>query len=430
MADKSLRFSRDIADLEASKFNSDGGIFVAPSFDSRDAFGLQRVSQQFGVFDSKQVGDSDPEAWDTIVTGAGSSVLYTQETSSSVVTAGSSIGDRAVRQSRFYFPYVPGRSHAITLTGTFGSAVSGYAKRIGYFDDNDGIFFEQGPDGIVYCVIRSSTSGSVVDTKFAQSDWNLDKLDGITRHSIAELDVTKSQIFLIDFQWLGAGDTRFGISINGHPHYVHVVNHANITAGVYMKTPTLPVRYEVVNVSGSTSAGLESICSTVVSEGGYDRPGFEFDVSNGINVRTLSARTPILAIRMKSQFNGEDNRRTAKLLVSKVFGDADAFWELRHVHDPSAVTANFVSAGTNSCVEYSTDITSITATISHQIDSGYITANVGGRANTQRATSFITRHSKISRNAQNTNSQYLVIYVTPLTGTTDAGAGISWVEFS
>jgi hypothetical protein len=59
-----------------------------------------------------------------------------------------------------------------------GGEKANVRQRVGYFDDNNGIFFQQ-TNGNKRWVIRSSVSGTPVDTEFAsQTDWNIDKLNG------------------------------------------------------------------------------------------------------------------------------------------------------------------------------------------------------------------------------------------------------------
>jgi len=87
---------------------------------SVDAFGRARVSEPFGVFDSKQI--SSNTATDT----------YQYDRSSTYLTIGTASGDRAVRQTARYFPYVPGKSHSIIMTGIFGAGKVNVNQYIGY----------------------------------------------------------------------------------------------------------------------------------------------------------------------------------------------------------------------------------------------------------------------------------------------------------
>lgn len=426
---------RDINSLELEKFAFDKSVQVSPGLTSRDAFGRGRTSFPFGVFDSKQIADSDPGAWDYITAGAGSVETYNQQESTSTLTVDPAAASRIVSQSRWYWPYVPGRSHLIDVTVVMGPAVAGSKKRVGYYDDDDGLYIEQDEDGTVYAVIRSSVTGSVVENRIPQSEWNIDTLDGTKSSgpnpSHLQLDMTARQIVVIDFQWLGLGTVRFGFSIDGEIHYVHAEHHANTGNVPYMRTPTLPVRYEIVNTTGGTAATMKRVCTTVISEGGYENPGFEFAQSNGINVRVISARTPILAIRQSQLYNSIDNRRLSQLIDGSFYvTGGDAFFETRHLHDPSSVTGNFVTAGTGSAVEYSTDITAITAAIDHFIDPVYASGAVGQRGGITNKVEYKSRHSVISRNAVNDNSHYIVVFATPFSGIVSVSAGLRWVEFS
>lgn len=425
---------RDINDLEHAKFNPDASVKISPTLALSDAFGRMRTGDPFGVFDSKQVDDNDTTAWGNRIVGVGSSVLYNPNTSSTTLTAGANPGDFALEQTRYYWPYVPGRSHLVLLTGTMGAANAGFRKRFGYFDNNDGLGFLQDEFGDTGVFLRSSTTGIPVDTFIPQSVWNIDKMDGFGCSGI-KLDLTASHIFVIDFQWLGVGTIRYGFAINGTVHFCHAIHNANITTGVYMRRPNLPVRYEIENVAGIAPASVERICCTVTSEGGYENQGFDFAVSNGAVVRAVNARTPVLAIRQAPTYNGEVNHKFAQVLSNTTFATGgNCFWEMRYLQDPSVVVGNFVPAGVGSSMEYSTDITNIVAVRDNLVDPSYTAAGAGQRGGIATgvagAVARKARHTFLSRDIDNTNSEYMVMYATSLGGNLDVSASLNWVEFS
>ena len=117
-----------------------------------------------------------------------------------------------------------------------------------------------------------------------QADWNGDKLDGTGTSGIT-LDTSKAQILWIDFEWLGVGSVRCGFIINGQYIICHTFNNANDLDKVYMTTAILPVRYEI-KATGATSgaATLKQVCSSVISEGGYQQ----------INANLFARRTTVL----------------------------------------------------------------------------------------------------------------------------------------
>ena len=84
-----------------------------------------------------------------------------------------------------------------------------------------------------------------VDTKIAQSSWNIDKADG-TGHTGFNLDVTKMQMWYIDYTWYGAGAIRWGFrNSRGEIQYVNRMAHGNNMTEAYMRSGNLPGRYEV-----------------------------------------------------------------------------------------------------------------------------------------------------------------------------------------
>jgi hypothetical protein len=109
-----------------------------------------------------------------------------------------------------------------------------------------------------------------VDTKIPQSQWNLDTMDG-KGPSGYKLDLTKMQMFYIDYSWYGAGFVRWGLrGSNGDVMYVHKMANNNINAEAYMRSGNLPGRYEtgtippitVINSSVATSDTTISVADT------------------------------------------------------------------------------------------------------------------------------------------------------------------------
>ena len=412
--------AEDLSDVAGIKFGD------SPSV---DAFHRFRVGNPFSVFDNKNIFNTNPESWNEDTVGVGASIAHLPNESSIALTVGTVSGESAIRQTRRYFPYAPAKSQLITQTGVLGASKENVTKRIGYFDDDNGLFFEE--DGTnLKVVIRTSTSGSPSDSSVNQADWNLDKMDGNGISGIV-LDITKSQIFIIDFQWLGTGRVRFGFDIADQIRYVHEVNHANILDKVYMTTPSLPVRYEIRNTGIAASATtLKETCCAVISEGGAALPGFEFSVSNGINSRAITGRTPILAVRLLNSFNGKDNRKTLKVVLTDLFADTNnTFFEMAHLNDPSAITATWTPVTTLSAAEFSTDISIVTGNDEHVIKSTYAPVLTGNRASNQPIDlDVINLHALISQNRASNNSQIFAIFATSFMGTADVSSSISWVE--
>lgn len=269
-----------------------------------DAFGRQRVSEPFTLFDSAQRYTNRPEQWETRLVGSADSI-YVVNQSLSQLTVTSASGDKATRESKRVFSYQPGKSLQIMASFAFDEGQTGLAQRVGYFNDQNGIFVTN-KNGVNYIVRRSYATGAAVDTEIAQSDWNVDKLDGSTTSGI-ELDFTKTQILFIDIEWLGVGQVRVGFVINGNFYLAHAFQHANIIDTTYMTTATLPVRYEIENIAGTVAgSAMKQICATVISEGGYQVRGRPYSVGRPVtapmNLAVAGTAYPLVSIRLNSSY--------------------------------------------------------------------------------------------------------------------------------
>ena len=284
-----------------------GATFAFADSSNIDAFSRLRTSVPYTIFDSKLLGDNLPLLWDDIErSGSGTSSTYNNLQASVTLAVSNLTAGNRTRQTKISMNYQSGKSQLIIFTGILGSPGAGTRSRYGYFNDNNGLFF-QSTGGVVSIVVRSSTSGTPIDVIIDQSAWNIDQLDGNGPSGIT-LDITKNQIFVIDFQWLGAGRARFGFDFNGIMYYVHEANHANLLNVVYMSTPSLPIRGEITNDGTGPAGSLTMICSTVMSEGSTS-----FTTANGITrlldrgitafaATNHSVTYPLLALRLRTNY--------------------------------------------------------------------------------------------------------------------------------
>ena len=110
----------------------------------------------------------------------------------------------------------------------------------------------------------------------------------------------------MDFEWLGVGSVRVGFVIDGQPVICHTFNNANNLTTVYMTTAILPVRYEVTNTGAvAAAATLKQICSTVISEGGYEKKVATFVARmTAANASISTTFVPLVSIRLASGRTG------------------------------------------------------------------------------------------------------------------------------
>lgn len=337
-----------------------------------DAFGRLRISNLFSTFDMQFVYDLQPLFFEVVGTGGGG-VSHLPDTAAARLSTGGTTDTHGVKfQTYQYFRYQPGKSNFVAWTCILGVKTSNVRKRIGYFDDDNGLFLEQ--DGSnVKIVRRTKTSGSVVDNAVNQSSWNLDKLDG-TGSSGVTYDETKDNIYIIDFQHLGAGRIRFGFDFDGQITYFHEIKFANTEAVPFMTTGTLPFRAEIFNTataSGTTT--LDFTCVSLTSEGGFNPLGVPGSINNTAlrEVTTINDPLPIISIKPRTTFNSITNRGTIVLKdFSIVSEDSTIFYQL--VFNGSLTNASFANVDTtNSSVQVDVSATAMTGGLI--IASGFLT---------------------------------------------------------
>ena len=262
-----------------------------------DAFGRLRISEPVTLFDSTNLLNENGKFSSNTVGNANTEYLINESTINLNIQTTS--GDQVIEESNRVFTYQPGKSLLVYNSFVLNDAKTNLRQRTGLFSTENGIFLEQ-DDSTVYLVKRSFTTGSAVDTRVSQSNWNYDKLDG-TGVSGVTLDFTKVQILFIDIEWLGAGTVRCGFIVDGQFLLAHRFNHSNIIDSVYMSTPNLPIRHEITN-TGATSSNstFKKICSTVMSEGGYQRKS-RLNVARRTSATTVGTSfEPLVTIRLAS----------------------------------------------------------------------------------------------------------------------------------
>jgi hypothetical protein len=334
-----------------------------------DAFGRLRVSNPLTLFDSSH-RYADNNLWANSITGTAAATFSADEGLINL-TVGSASGDQIIRETIKVFSYQPGKSLLVMSTFVLGDPKAGLRQRVGYYGAANGIYFERdGPTN--YMVERSSVTGSVVNTRVAQADWNQDPMDG-TGPSGLTLDSSKAQILYMDVEWLGLGTVRTGFIINGSFVPCHNFNHANLVNTTYITTASLPLRYEMTNTAATTGAStLKQVCSTVISEGGYELRGLQATAGNPITTPTTltTAGTfyPVVSIRLKTTRLDAIVILTAVSILG-ITNNANYKWEV--VASGTTTGGTWVSAGANSAVEYNTTGTAFSSTGGRILATGF-----------------------------------------------------------
>ena len=339
-----------------SIFNSEVSYSNSPNI---DAFGRLRTSTPFTLFDSSH-RFADNGLWSTGTATSGTATFNADQGLVDLnVTAAS--GSEVIRETTKVFSYQPGKSLLVLSTFVMSPAKTNLIQRVGYYGASNGYYLELNNSTVSF-VERTSVSGSLVNTPVAQASWNVDPLNGSGPSGIT-LDLTKAQILFMDLEWLGVGTVRMGFVIDGNFYVCHKFHHANVIATTYITTASLPLRYEITN-TGATSgpSELKQICSTVLSEGGYQLTGLQQAVGIPVTTpRTLSGAGtfyPIVSIRLKTSPDRLDAIVicTAISVVATVSGHYN--WQV--IASGTTSGGTWVGAPGDSSVDYNLTGTSLT----------------------------------------------------------------------
>jgi hypothetical protein len=303
-------------------------------------------------------------------------------------------------------------------------------QRIGYFNTKNGIFLEL-YNSTLYIVKRSYVTGVPVDTRIPQSDWNVNRLDGTDKNlSSITLDISKTQIFWSDIEWLGVGSVRCGFVINGQYIPCHIFHHANSESDVYMTTASLPLRCEIEATGTLTStATFKQICSTVISEGGYELAGTPKTIGLQVDKPKIlvSANTlyPAISIRLKA--NNLDSIVLPKQL--SLVGTTASDYRYVFISNADIIGANWQSVSNNSVVEYNANANSNMSTANAiNLIQGYF-VSTGSTSPTIQLDSQLFKY-QLSSNSFSNSSITLTVAVEAIANNDKVLASLDWEELS
>jgi hypothetical protein len=355
-----------------------------------DAFSRLRVSNPLILHNSQFTYDLAPLIMEQITNGTGATVTYDSTNRCALMTfASTPTGGKAYMQSYEYLPYQPGRSQLIFVTFNMIAAVANILKFAGYSDGVNGIEFQLNGTTKQFTVYSASSAGNET---VAQSSWNLDKLDGTGASGIT-LDITKTQILVIDVQALYVGRVRVGFDMGGTIVYAHEFKHANQATYPYIQSANLPVRCGMT-CTATVSTTMDFICSAVISEGGSEDInvyGYTFSTAASRAIPAIGSSIQLISLRPKLTFNGITNRSRVAFIDVEIYLDGNGAikWEL--VIGQAITGGAWADVNTNysSSEVNPTNNGTATATLSGSplvvIDAGYVSSSAQSQSVTNTA---------------------------------------------
>ena len=395
-----------------------------------DAFGRLRTSTPLTLFDSSH-RYRDNNLWSSL-TAVGGTYSFNQNQGLMNLTVNALSGSSVIRETTKAFAYQPGKSLLILNTFVFAPSATNLRQRVGYYGADNGIYLQL-DGGVISFVERSLINGSPsTETITPKSDWNIDKMDG-NGPSGFTLDITKAQILWMDVEWLGVGTVRCGFVIDGKFVHCHSFHHANRIDSTYITTASLPLRYEITNKAATAgSATMKQICSSVISEGGYELRGLQQAVGTAITApKTLtSAGTyyPVVSIRLKASPNRLDAIVIVTALSMMPVSTGNFSWRVI-ANGTTGGGGAWQDAGIDSAVEYKLDGTSITG--GRILAQGYLTANsTYGNSSITNILKEALFKFQLERNGLTKTPYEITLALAASTGGESVHASMDWEEVS
>lgn len=407
-----------------------GGINTKYPAVNYDAFGRFRVSNPFTLFDSN-FRYNDNGLWATS-SATGGSTSFNANQGLMELSVDGTTNSQVIRETYRVFSYQPGKS-LLVFNSFAGTPSHGIRQRIGYFGEQNGIFFQINGDQECSFVKRTHINGTTDDISVLQSVWNGDKLNG-TGASGYTLNLSKPQLMWTDFEWLGVGTVRCGFVINEQfilCHSFNWANDANSTASTYMTTASLPCRYEITNIGGSTlgTFTLKQICTTVISEGGYELAGTQLSVATALTapVATGTTPVPIISLRLTSGKLDAVVIMTAMNIVPAGSATTSYYWQI--IRGGTTTGGNWIiPAFTGSSIDYNVFPTAGTITGGICMASGFFSASNQSKGGIDLLKEAVFKF-QLLRNGLTTTPIELTIVCSSITGTNaSVFASIDWEE--
>lgn len=391
-----------------------------------DSFSRLRISNPLTLFSAQLTYDLQPLLYEQITNGTGATIAHDTTNRDALLTFSSTpTGGKAYMQTYEYLPYQPGKSQLTFITFNMMSSVANVLKFAGYSDGVNGVEFQNNGSVNQFIIYSGTSTGNETVT---QTSWNIDTLNG-SGPSGMTLDITKTQILIIDLQALYVGRVRVGFDMGGQIVYCHEFKHANLVAHPYIQSANLPVRCGMTCTS-TVSTTMQFVCCAVISEGGVedvDRFGYTFTQGGAVTAAN-GVRTHLVSLRPKTTFNGFTNRSRVSYIDVELFvsGVKPVYWELVIGQVISGTTTFNDVNTTYSSVEYNTAGT-LSGSPAIIVDAGWVAA--AGSSPGLVNTTVVSRYP-MTLNAAGTNRILgtLSLLVQGVGGSSDCNGSIKFKE--
>lgn len=361
--------------------------------------------------------------------GSTGTVTLTLNKGSVTVSNSTGNGHKLNFSTKKYVRYTPGQTHKSTIALRVGVGKTNVEKRWGMFTEFNGFFFKQTSTGLSVVIREGGAGDPVSEVTVDQANWNIDKLDG-TGPSGLNLNPDNHGIYIIEWDWHGAGSVKFGVKYDREIVYCHQALYDFQQTDTSIRSPGLPVNIEIKNVGAVTGNTDVLISALSVYKDGESRvtPNYGFSTSNGTTGRlvTNGGLLPVLSIRPKLSFKGILARVGLQATHLEVLSSSNNIY-VQVILNGTLTGAAFASVNPESNAER--DISATVITGGTIIWEGYIATGAITAATDSDNGQGPLEIWQLDVNYAGTVADTLTVACRSLGNNSDTFVGLRWVEF-
>ena len=236
------------------------------------------------------------------------------------VTAGATLNDTTYLRTFRCPRYEPNRGVIYSTAMWFNDPDAAMVRRFGQFTAEAGAFFEL-DNGTLYGVVRTTINSVTTDQRFEIQQTNY--------------DLSKGNVFDIQYQWRGVGNYVFFVNLKE----VESSRYLGTLTNLSMFNPASPLAFEAINEGDNDPMyfGCVDISSEGGSAGGRTFGSVSVDNEAG-QVAISGYNQPVVAIRSKTTVNSLINTRDTLPVKAIAYGDQKAVFKIWETRDFTAIT--------------------------------------------------------------------------------------------
>lgn len=189
--------------------------------------------------------------------------------------------------------------------------------------------------------IAQTTAGTAKTNDWTyQEDFNYDKLDG-TGKSGMEIDITRGNVYQIEFQWLGFGAITFSVEDPNTGEFIkfHQIKYANNNTNVSTDIPSFPFEASLASLGSTTSATnyLGSVQLFTNEDNGKNLLSYS---KSSLKTVSASSTTNLLYLLNPRSFRGYNSQVLMRIKKIGLATDLGKLGSVKLILNPATVSAS------------------------------------------------------------------------------------------